>query len=482
MDQTKIKCLHPASNDKGMALITALIILIILSALGIFAANSSIVEGWRSYNYRYLKQAFYAADAGIEDGISRLVRGVVSDTGSTTSTTWNTGNTYTSANFTSPANPYNSFTIVHRLVGNPGAMPSSGSTQYLIASTGTSGTAKANIEAVITLNSTSNSPFTGAMTGCDGVTFSSNGSTNSYSFSGQPTNGNNGNVTTTVANANITFSSNSNIHGAVHATGNITLASNTDLYAQNVLADGNITMSGNAIIYDSAFSGGNISLSNNSLVSGNATASGTISLSGNAHIAGIQSPNSPPASPFVPTPTCDPLNVTTLFPTEKTLISGSNNNSGLSSSYYTAGTKAYSIGGNSTSTLGMAGQNTNYYFSSFTMNSNAVITVSGNVTMYINQGNFALNSNSQIIFANTSTKLTIYEDTGSFILNSNTYINNAGDPQNLQIYSNAQNNTIPPANSSAYMVALNSNSGLNGVVYAQTPLLTCLPIPTSMDQ
>ncbi|MBI5603028.1 MAG: pilus assembly PilX N-terminal domain-containing protein [Deltaproteobacteria bacterium] len=440
---------NPVSNEKGVALVTALILLVIISGLGIFGINTSIVEGWRSSNYLSTKNAHFAADAGVEDGISRLVSGVVSDSGSETSTTWNNGNTYNSTNFS------NSFTIGHRLVGNPSvvATTATNNPHYLIRSTGTTGTARKTIEAIIALNLSSNSPFTDALTGCNGVTFSSNASTSSYSSSGQTANGHQGSVRTTNSNANITFSSNADIDGAVKATGAVSLASNTIL-RNDVQGNNNITMSGNAKISQNAYSGGSISLSNNSLIYGNATAAGSISQSSNADIYGIESPNTPPASPYVPTSPCDPLNVTNLFATANN--SGNNNNSELSGAYYSGG--AFSIGSNNSTTLGSSSQSKGFYLTGFTMSSNSHVTVYGNVTLYVD-GNFSLSSNTYITLASGST-LTVYA-TGTFTLNSNTSINNSGRPQALAVYSNAQSTS-----STDYKVNLDSNSGLRGVVYA----------------
>lgn len=52
--------------EKGTALIMALLMLVLTTAMGIAATHTSIVEGWISANYRLSKQAFYVADAGIE--------------------------------------------------------------------------------------------------------------------------------------------------------------------------------------------------------------------------------------------------------------------------------------------------------------------------------------------------------------------------------------------------------------------------------
>jgi Tfp pilus assembly protein PilX len=228
----------PISNEKGIALVMALVLLIIISGIGIFGINTSVVEMWRSSNYLSTKQAYYAAEAGIEDGISRLVAGTVSDSSSTTSTTWNNANTYSSAsslftNWINSSNTSNSFTIEHRVIGNPAVVATtSGKPHYRIRSIGTSGNATRTIEAVIML--TTSSPFSTGMVGCDSVTVHGSGAVDSYnsangSYASQATQtdaqgnlyaNNNGGVTTTNANGRITLSGSSvDIHGNVASTG-----------------------------------------------------------------------------------------------------------------------------------------------------------------------------------------------------------------------------------------------------------------------
>lgn len=53
-------------NEQGVALIVALLMLVVIMAMGIAATNTSIVEGWLSANYRSSKQAFHVAEAGLE--------------------------------------------------------------------------------------------------------------------------------------------------------------------------------------------------------------------------------------------------------------------------------------------------------------------------------------------------------------------------------------------------------------------------------
>jgi len=59
-------------NQKGVVLVVALIMLLILTFIGISSISSSIFEAKISGNERFGSAAFYAADGGVEVGISRI--------------------------------------------------------------------------------------------------------------------------------------------------------------------------------------------------------------------------------------------------------------------------------------------------------------------------------------------------------------------------------------------------------------------------
>jgi PilX N-terminal len=59
-------------NDTGSALIMALLILLVLTLLGINAINTTTFETGISGNERARVEAFYAAEAGIQEALSRL--------------------------------------------------------------------------------------------------------------------------------------------------------------------------------------------------------------------------------------------------------------------------------------------------------------------------------------------------------------------------------------------------------------------------
>ena len=58
----------PGNNQHGMALITALVMLVLLTILGAWAVDTSTTELRITGNYRNTREAFYAADAAIKYG------------------------------------------------------------------------------------------------------------------------------------------------------------------------------------------------------------------------------------------------------------------------------------------------------------------------------------------------------------------------------------------------------------------------------
>ncbi len=59
-------------NEKGVALVIALMMLIVLTFIGISSISSSVFETKISGNERVESSAFYAAEGGVEVGISLL--------------------------------------------------------------------------------------------------------------------------------------------------------------------------------------------------------------------------------------------------------------------------------------------------------------------------------------------------------------------------------------------------------------------------
>lgn len=94
-------------------MVLALLLLLVITLIGISALNTSTYDLIISGNHRASEEAFYAAEAGIQDGIRRLVKKIISDTGFEDQAKWNVGTTYSSNGFN------NTFTAEHLSVGSP---------------------------------------------------------------------------------------------------------------------------------------------------------------------------------------------------------------------------------------------------------------------------------------------------------------------------------------------------------------------------
>jgi hypothetical protein len=63
-------------NERGVALVVAVLVMITATFLGIAAVMTSDIEVRISGNQRTLEKAFYAADAGIDEGVAWLINNV----------------------------------------------------------------------------------------------------------------------------------------------------------------------------------------------------------------------------------------------------------------------------------------------------------------------------------------------------------------------------------------------------------------------
>jgi len=428
--QKKITLYVMHEQEKGLALIATLALTAILALVSTAAFYTTNTDIKISVNYKTSVQAFYLAEAGIHDGIGRLMNGSISDSGAKLDPNWNTASTYSSPDLN------NSFTVKHHVIGGSVATDDSGVPIFLINSTGTSSASTKHIEAVVRLIYAL--PFTKALEGCDGLTVSSDVLTDSYdSAKGDYFTqvidvtirkdeknfewaGDKGNVSTANADADVIIDGNAQIHGnakatryvGVSGTGNPTTGLGTPAKLTGYKGSPD-TNSSNAVIY------------------------------------GIPTENNPP------TP-CDPLDTPTLFSTVDDIIT-TNDNAELSNPPYNPSSKAFVLDSNDTSTVGIVGQPKNYYFIDFNLDSNAILYINGVVTFYLD-GDFFLSSNAKIeLLSGSSLKVYV---TGTIDFNSNT-ITNPNGPMDFAIYSSAAS-----SNSTNYKVNLDSNTELVGTIYA----------------
>ena len=425
-------------HDKGFVFIAALALIAILAIVSTVAVYTTTTDIRISGNYKTSVQAFYVAEAGIHDGISRLRNGTISDSGAKTNPNWNITTTYSSTGFN------NSFTVTHQVIGSSIVTDDGGTPLFLITSTGTSSTSIKQIEAVVRLVYAL--PFTKALEGCDGVTIASNGFTDSYDSalgsyasqvipaSSRKDNTNNewardkGHIGTANAGADIIVDGNAQVHGNAKATRYVGI-SGTGNPTTGLGTPANLTGYKGSPDTDSS----------------------------TAVIYGVPTEN----NPLTP---CDPLDIPTLFSTADDIITSNNNAEIVNiqppsppNNPYNDSTEAFSLGSNDTFSLGSSGQTKNYHFSSFELKSNSGLTINGIVTFYIS-GDFEADSNTSLTLSSGS-KLTVYV-TGELEISSNT-IANPGLPTDLMIYSSATS-----SNNSDYKVDLSSNATITGTIYA----------------
>lgn len=479
-------------DEKGVVLIAAIALVAILALVGTVSVITTDTDLKISSNYKTNVHAFYTAEAGIQDGINRLLKGDIIDSAKT-DPSWNAASTYSSTGFN------NSFTLMHKVNSGTVLNDSNGNPLYVITSIGTSSTSNKVLETVFSL--TYDSIFHDSLLGCDGVHATSSIATDSYNsvdgtYASQ-TPGNQGNISTTNSGANITIASSSNIKGNANSTGNMTMNSSANVQG-NANATGNITMQSSAKVFGNLSTGGNlsmvssakvyknvnatgditmtssskidgnaiavgsISLTSSSQILGSATAGGTVSTNSGSSVSGsiTQSYMGYSGYPGVPTSLCDPLDTSVFFNDNVTPIVSNNNNGELSSPPYNSSTKAFSLSSSNSYTLGTAGQSKKYHLSNLSVTSSSRLTITGDVTLYVN-GNFSFSSSSDLVLANEA-KVTLYV-TGTVNIGSSGKVNAANEkkPENFLIWSSATS-----ANNSDYKITLTSSSELYAAIYA----------------
>src|SRR3989338_4712207 len=478
-------------DEKGMILIVVLALIAILTLAGTTAVITTTTDIKISGNYKTSVQSFYIAEAGIQDGINRLLNGTIVDNAKT-DPNWNSSSTYSSNGFN------NSFTLMHKVGSGTVVNDSNGNPLYIITSNGTSSSSKKTLETVLSL--TADSIFHDSLLGCDGVLATSSIDTDSYdsqigSYASQ-TPGDNGNISTTNtvapitiasssvikgdanATGSLTMNSSAQVNGDVNATGNLTMNSSSKVLGnvntagnlsmvssariyQNANATGNITMSSSSRIDGNAITVGTITMSSSSRIFGNATAGGTVIINSGSSVSGTVTQYYTGYAGYggVLTSDCDPLDTHTFFNDNVTPIA-SDNNGELSPLYYNTFTQSFSLSSSSSYTLGVSGQSKKYYFSSLSVASSSQLTVTGNVTLYVN-GNFSFNSSSDLVLA-SGAKLTAYV-TGTISIGSSGKVNAANDkkPANFFLWSSAIS-----SNNSDYKITLTSSSDVYAAIHA----------------
>ena len=429
-------------KNGGFALIVSLLILVALTLVAVSGMKSSVLEEQVSGNQKMAASALFGAEQGVSQALGDLFDGTISDSGQESDINWSVGGSLSGTGYSA------SYTVSHLVRDGAQVEDDDGRRYFIIDSTGntTTGGAERTVEVAAALEWGANSNVAGLI-GCQGVTGDGNIVTGSYSSSGQPSDGDRGDMATTDTEAFIYLdgSSDMDVVGEVRSTGAIYMKSDA-LVRRDASANLRIWVE-DGDIFGSAYTNQNYRGSS-SAVHG--------SIYQYYHI-----------NPLVQGD-CDPLNIDAIFSANVgAIIAGNDNNS-------TLGMSPGSDFSNSRSEIGVAGVPTEYWFRNFTINGGFTVTVQGTVRMYIT-GNFTMDSNPRLVLA-PGASLEIYMESGRFELNSNSEANNGGSPINLQVYSRAvntvkddkrwQDNEPDVWDPGDAMVVLNSNNIFYGVIYA----------------
>lgn len=123
----------PIRNQKGLALITIILVTLMLTVLGYAGLLNSLIGFKISNNYKFTAGALQNAQAGISDAARKLVNGTIADSTYPPGTaTW----TYPSSGTASTTGFNNSYTVSYLLANGAIVLGSNGYPYYQIYSTG----------------------------------------------------------------------------------------------------------------------------------------------------------------------------------------------------------------------------------------------------------------------------------------------------------------------------------------------------------
>ena len=393
-----------------------LFMLLTLSVIGASSINTAVTGTKISGNVRDIRQGLFLAEAGISHGGEVLMENL---------------------------SQWEDYKTPQSLISQTGLGGGSyqvtiedggGDLRRRMVSTARSPSgARTEIEAIVVPDYAPEDP---GLFGCEGVQLDDNVTTQSYSSEGEATTGDKGHVGTSDGDAELILLGDVMVHGDAYSTGRL----NVDGYGA---------------IMGSGYANKTITLSGSGSI-GNDAETGSICSGCDGRVAGsIHEWVSPPP---VEITACDPLDIHALFMDEAQPVASDNDNAELSPSYYDRGDDSFFIGGGHGSTLGAVGEERQYYFSCFTADSDARVTVQGDVSLYVS-GDCSILGHSSIDITAGAT-LTLYVS-GEFFCDSNAQINNPGRPQDFELYSD-----YPSSDTGDFKLRLNSNRDLAALVYA----------------
>jgi hypothetical protein len=407
--------------------------------------RSSIIEEQVSGNQKIAASSLFGAEQGVSAAIDDLFDGTISDSGSEDDTSWSASGSSSGTGYAA------NYTVEHLIRNGVQVEDDDGRRYFVIESTGatTTGDGRRMLEVAIALEWGAASNVAGFI-GCRGINGDSNIVTGSYSSTGQPSDGDRGDMATTDANAFLYLdgSSDMDVVGEVRSTGAIYMKSDA-LVRRDALANLQIKiLDTNANVYGSAYTNGRYR-----------------GMAGSVHGDIYQGASVVP-NPVVPYPDCDPMGIDDIIDSAMPIM-GTNNNDDL----------GISPGGNysgSPAQLGvMGGGDKDYWFTNFTLDG-VDATIHGDVRMYIT-GDFRMNADADLYFSGNAS-LKIYMESGVFEMNSNSVANQGGMPINMQVWSRAVNTMTTDKDwrldepdvwdPGEAKVIVNSNSQLYGMIYA----------------
>ncbi|RQD63091.1 MAG: hypothetical protein D5R98_05205 [Desulfonatronovibrio sp. MSAO_Bac4] len=202
-------------NEKGIAMITVMLMMAIMTALAVTMFNTSYVETLISSNYRTSKEAFFDADAGVQYALARVKAELEATDNSIDDVDGINLQDYTVSGFNFELEAVESWVPDD----NPYCFKSIGK---VLNPSGHKTVAKSEVEACLVLDYAK--PFDNAMTGCEGVKLIGNAVVDSYNSSQGPyavSKSDNGTVTTTNIDSDIEVTGNAIIKGDALAVGDV---------------------------------------------------------------------------------------------------------------------------------------------------------------------------------------------------------------------------------------------------------------------
>jgi hypothetical protein len=240
-------------GQSGFALIVSLLILLVLTMVAVTGLRSSIIEEQVSGNQKIAASSLFGAEQGVSAAIDDLFDGTISDSGSEDDTSWSASGSSSGTGYAA------NYTVEHLIRNGVQVEDDDGRRYFVIESTGatTTGDGRRMLEVAIALEWGAASNVAGFI-GCRGINGDSNIVTGSYSSTGQPSDGDRGDMATTDANAFLYLdgSSDMDVVGEVRSTGAIYMKSDA-LVRRDALANLQIKiLDTNANVYGSAYTNG----------------------------------------------------------------------------------------------------------------------------------------------------------------------------------------------------------------------------------